>query len=228
VRLLRDRALRPVRFLGWTWIVLAAVFIATGGKPYYLAGLLPVLLAAGARDVERWLDGGSWRARRLALGAAIGGSAVVGGAVGLPLLPADRLDPVVAMNPDVGETVGWPEFARTVAGVPGASRTIVFTANYGEAGAVDRFGPELGLRRAYSGHNGYWDWGMPPGSRAPVIVVGFVRRPRVERRFRDCAVRARIDAPGGVENDEDGMPVWRCTGVRRPWRELWPGLRHLG
>jgi hypothetical protein len=56
VRILRDPALRSVRFIGWAWIVLAAVFMATGGKPYYLAGLLPVLIAAGALAVDGWLE----------------------------------------------------------------------------------------------------------------------------------------------------------------------------
>jgi Dolichyl-phosphate-mannose-protein mannosyltransferase len=232
VRLFRDPELRSIRFLGWTWVVLAALFIATGGKPYYLAGLLPLLLAAGAVEVERWLDRGSRRSRRLALGAAFVGSAVVGGPIGLPLLPVDGLDPVVAVNPDVGETVGWPEYTRTVAGVreslPRGSRPVVFTANYGEAGAIDRYGRDLGLSRAYSGHNGYWYWGIPPGSRSPVIVVGFARPSWLERRFRGCAVKARIEPPGGIDNDEDGSPVWTCAGVRRPWRELWPELQSFG
>jgi hypothetical protein len=42
---------------------LVLVFTVTGGKPDYLAGLFPVLLAAGSIDVDAWLgaagpDGG--------------------------------------------------------------------------------------------------------------------------------------------------------------------------
>ncbi len=48
VRLARDPALRTERAFAVAYVVLAVVFLATGGKPYYLAGLCPVLLAAGA------------------------------------------------------------------------------------------------------------------------------------------------------------------------------------
>lgn len=43
VRLLRDGSLRELRFFAVAWAVLAVVLMASGGKPYYLAGLLPVL-----------------------------------------------------------------------------------------------------------------------------------------------------------------------------------------
>ncbi len=51
--LVRDPAARQFRFLAWAWLVLAAVFMAAGGKPYYLSGLLPALLGAGTVQVER-------------------------------------------------------------------------------------------------------------------------------------------------------------------------------
>ncbi len=105
---------------------------------------------------------------------------------------------------------------------------MIFTLNYGEAGAVDRFGPALGLPGAYSGHNGYWDWGPPPDRRQAVIVVGLRDGDVLRDSFRGCALAARVDNHAGVENDELGAPVWRCVGPRRPWSELWPSLRHLG
>ena len=52
VGLFRDPALREVRFVAWAWVVLACVFMATAGKPYYLAGLLPVLVAAGGCECK--------------------------------------------------------------------------------------------------------------------------------------------------------------------------------
>ena len=48
--------LASARFLAVrTWVLLAVMFTATGGKPYYLAGLLPALIAAGAPPVDAWL-----------------------------------------------------------------------------------------------------------------------------------------------------------------------------
>jgi 4-amino-4-deoxy-L-arabinose transferase-like glycosyltransferase len=171
VGLFRDPALREVRFLAWAWVVLAAAFMATGGKPYYLAGLLPALLGAGALAVDGWLKRGRARLRARLLVAAVAVSAAIDLTIALPLLPANRAGPVIALNPDVGETIGWPEFVRTVAeirsGLPGAGSVVILTSNYGEAGAIDRWGPALGLPHAYSGHNAYGDWGAPPDGSAP-------------------------------------------------------------
>lgn len=226
VRLLRAPDVRAFRFLAWAWAVLAVVFMASGGKPYYLAGLLPALIAAGAVPVERLFEHGAARARRALLAGAVGLSAVTAALIALPILPASDADPVLAVNEDVAETIGWPEFAATVAdvhrsiGAPG--RAIVLTANYGEAGAVERFADELGLPPAYSGHNAYGDWGPPPEDAAPVIAIGV--DPAL---LRGCRVAARIANDAGVENEEHGRPVRVCDGPARPWRELWPRIRHL-
>jgi 4-amino-4-deoxy-L-arabinose transferase-like glycosyltransferase len=231
VRMLRDPGLRRVRFLGWAWIVLAAAFIALGGKPYYLAGLLPLMLAAGATPAERWLDRGRARLRRTSLVLAIAVSAVVAALISLPLLPTDRLDPVIAVNDDVGNTIGWPDFVRTIADVrdatQGGANAVILTANYGEAGAIERYGADVGLPRAYSGHNGFADWGIPPDSAAPVIVVGFGHA-ALRHSFRDCSLTARFNVEGGIDTEEDGAPMWVCRGVRAEWSELWPDLHVLG
>jgi len=231
VRLFRDPAVRDFRFFAWAWVMLAVAFMATAGKPYYLAGLLPVLLAAGAPPVERWLDRGRRRERRVGLVAAVVTSGAIGGVIALPVLPAEHVGPVIEVNEDVGETIGWPQVARTVAGVhrelPRPERAVILTGNYGEAGAIDRYGPALGLPRAHSGHNAYGDWGPPPDGGAPVIAVGL--RPKdVAEHLRGCTVAARIDNGAGIENGEQGKPVMVCRGPRRPWSRVWPALRHLG
>jgi 4-amino-4-deoxy-L-arabinose transferase-like glycosyltransferase len=238
VRLFRDPSVRDYRFLAWAWVVLAIVFMASGGKPYYLAGLLPVLLGAGAMPVDEWLDRGRAVVRRAALGLAIAVSAVVGLTISLPLLPADSADFAIAMNEDVGETIGWPELTETVAEVhrdlPDSERVVVLTRNYGEAGAIDRYGPALGLPPAHSGHNAYGDWGPPPEGSGPVIVVGYATRDlatpdgEVARQLGGCTLTARIENDHDVDNDEQGATVFVCDGPRRPWSELWSGLRHLG
>jgi hypothetical protein len=231
VGLFRDPALRDVRFVAWAWVVLAAVFMATGGKPYYLAGLLPVLIGVGAVHVDRWLERGRMRMRMAVLVAAVAASAAVGVVIALPVLPADSLGPVLAVNEDVGETIGWPELVGTVAdvfrGLPDGKRAVILAQNYGEAGAIDRYGPALGLPHAYSGHNAYGDWGPPPDASTPVIAVGL--RPReIAAHLRDCREAARIDNRATVDNAERGRTVVICRGPRRPWSQEWQTLRHLG
>ena len=227
VRLFRDPAVRDCRFLAWAWVVLAVVFMASGGKPYYLAGLLPAFVGAGAAPVDRWLDRGARTLRIGVLAGAVAVSGAIGAVVALPLLPERDTGPVIALNPDLGETIGWPAFARTVAkAYPEGTRAAILTRNYGEAGAIDRYGPALGLPHAYSGHNAYGDWGPPPDGSAPVVAVGL--RPRDLVHLRACRVAARIDNGVGVDNDEQGARVLVCRGPARSWRQEWPALRHLG
>jgi 4-amino-4-deoxy-L-arabinose transferase-like glycosyltransferase len=231
LRLFRDPAVRDFRFLAWSWVVLAVVFMATGGKPYYLAGLLPALLGAGSVWVDDWLERGRQGVRKVVLTVAIALSALAGLLIALPVLPAKDADAIVAMNGDVGETIGWPKFTRTVASVYDEQRAsepaVILTQNYGEAGAIDRYGRALGLPGAYSGHNAYGYWGPPPGSAGPVIAIGLDPADRAEQ-LRDCRLAARIDNGLGIDNDEQGTGVYVCAGPRRSWSSEWPAIRHLG
>jgi energy-converting hydrogenase Eha subunit E len=230
VRLFRDPALHDVRFLAWSWVALVAIFTATGGKPYYLAGLLPLLLAAGAIAVDGWLKRGRRGARRAALIGAFALSVLIGGPIGLPILPVEDVEPVLEANDDVGNTIGWPAFVEDVAKVhsladgAGWEPRVIFTENYGQAGAIDRYGSEYGLPRAHSGHNAYHEWGPPADAPGGVIVIGEVDR----QHFRRCWHALSILPVEGVETDETGTEVWVCGGTARPWSQLWPDLERLG
>lgn len=217
VRLWRDTALRS---LATTFMVLLGVFLVAGGKPYYLAGLVPLLLAAGSQPL---LD----RVRRGWLVPALLVLSLPALVFVLPLLPARSTDAVVAVNYDAGETIGWPAFASQVATayreLP--EGTAILTGNYGEAGAVDRYGPELGLPRAYSGHNGYADWGTPPGS-APVLAIG-LDPVDLETLCAELRPVGHLVSAFGVDNDENGTALSYCV-PRRPWSQVWSSLRHVG
>jgi hypothetical protein len=213
------------------YLLLAVVFMATGGKPYYLAGLYPVLLAAGAAPVVRWAGRRARRLRTALLGAALLVSLAASVLIVLPVVPVDELadTPVPDLYYDAGETVGWPAFAATVAAVrqriPAAEPVAVLASNYGEAGAVDRFLPDL--RPAYSGHNAYGTWGPPPEDVGTLIVVGYPEQ-RVREWFGQVELAARIDNGVGLDNDEQGAPVWIARDRRAPWDVLWPQLVRLG
>jgi hypothetical protein len=228
VALLRRPGLRPFRLFAVAWVVLAVAFLAAGGKPYYLAGMFPVLLAAGAIETDAWLGRGSTRRRATLLWSMVGLSGLVSALIALPVLPARDAGPVIAVNGDVGETIGWPELTRSVADVyrHAGRGAVIFTSNYGEAGAIDRYGPALGLPGAYSGHNGFADWGPPARRAGPVVTVGLDASQL--RSFRGCRLAARVDNSAGIDDDERGEAIEWCAGPRRPWAQIWPGLRRLG
>ena len=58
-RVFRDPALRDYRFLGVTFVVLYVFFVATAGRPYYLAGLYAPLAAVGALALQRRRESGA-------------------------------------------------------------------------------------------------------------------------------------------------------------------------
>src|SRR5436305_7266606 len=73
-------------------------------------------------------------------------------------------------NGDLREEFGWPALAQEVARVwqtiPPRDRlhAAIYCANYGEAGAIDLYGPRHGLPPAISGVNSFWarGYGDPP------------------------------------------------------------------
>ena len=233
VRLLRAPDARPFRAFGVAYLLLAACYLLAGGKAYYLAGAYPVLLAAGGIATDGWLRRGTGPARARGLTAALTIAAVTGAAIGLAVLPARWLGPVLLVNPDAGETVGWPALTREVAhawaGLPAAERgnAVILAGNYGEAGAIQRFGPRYGLPVPYSGHNAYADWAVPPDSATTAVVIGYSDW-RLSRLFARCTVAGQVDNGQGLANDEQGNPIWVCRDPRRPWSVAWPDLRHLG
>ncbi|MFB4304249.1 ArnT family glycosyltransferase [Actinomadura sp. NTSP31] len=236
-RTYRSEGLRPFRFLGHAYLLLNVVFIATGGKPYYLAGLWAALWAAGAVEIERHGAPRGWGWAATVPAYAV--TAVCSIALTLPVYPVKWLadTPQPAVNADSAETVGWPRFAREVARAYGAlppderARATIVVGNYGEAGALDRYGRKLGLPRAYSGHNGFWYFGRPPDTGGPTILVGpddVAEGARLNRYWTDVRAVGRIDDGVGLDNEEQGKPVWVCRGQRAPWTRLWPDFKALG
>ena len=148
------------------------VFLVTGGKGYYLAGLIPPLIAAGCADLAE-----RWSTRRVTVaGAILVASAAVAYPAVVPVVPASTFAGSVwsDMNDDQLDTIGWPDYTAQVRAVvdglsPQERRTaVIFTGNYGEAGAMSWY--DVGLP-VYSGHNGYRNWGPPADDAGPVVLV---------------------------------------------------------
>ncbi len=244
--LLREARLRWARTFGIAYLVLYVLIgITIGDRPYYLAPLYGVLFAAGAivagevvAGVRRFWSTRRprrrlvWRTKRRATVFVIA-AGVLDLAIALPVLPASWLAtvPLQKINYNLGEEIGWPEFMSTVAGVwhslPPDERAhaVILTSNYGEAGAIDLYGPGLGLPTAFSGHNNWWWWGRPPDATTTVVTVG-MDPVYLRQYFRESSVVATVRNPAGVENDEEGQPVAIARGPRLPWPRLWPLLRH--
>jgi len=232
VRLFRAPELRFARAIGWAYVLLAVVFLIAGGKVYYLAGIYPVLLAAGAEPTLRWLRRGRRRLRQIALALAVVLSALSSAAIALPVTPLHNLHKT-SFEYDIGETVAWPTYVREITTawnrLPASVRVhaAILTSNYGEAGAVDRYGPEIGLPAAYSGHMAFWYWGPPPASATSVLGVGFDPG-YLQRFFATVRLVSRLNNHLQVNNDEQHAPLWFASRLRESWPRIWPKLKDLG
>ncbi|HEX3958246.1 MAG TPA: hypothetical protein VHZ03_16705 [Trebonia sp.] len=119
--------------------------------------------------------------------------------------------------------------ARVYAALPpsGRSVTAVLAGNYAEAGAIDRYGPPLGLPPAYSGHNAFWWWGPPPARDTAVVAIG-VDPSILRAQFTSVRLAATYDNGLGINVPEQGVQVYIATGRRTSWAAAWPAFRHYG
>jgi hypothetical protein len=227
----RDRA---VRAFAVAYPVICVLLLILAGQPYYTMGLLMALYAAGCVSVMAWLTRGG-AGRRWLLGAGVAVNVLVSALIALPLLPVrvlgDTFIPVA--NQATRDTVGWPTYVRQVADVvhrmTPAERavTVIITGNYGEAGAIDRFGPAHGLPAVYSGQNALYHLGPPPESALHVVFVLQGPVGRFAIAFRSCSREAKLDNGVGVANEEnDEAVVYVCRDRLVPWAELWPRMQH--
>ena len=198
VWLLTAHAARAWRFLGWAYLALLVLLVATGGKDYYLAPYYPTLFAAGAIAIERWTADRRWRARcGVALPALMLLVGVAAAPLAVPVLPietyvryarATGIQPAPSERHTMGrlpqyfaDMFGWHELVaeavRVAAALPPADRAkaVIVARNYGEAGAINFLGRERGAPLAISAHNNYWLWG--PGHAEPGRAAHH-RRPR--------------------------------------------------
>lgn len=231
---------RNYRLLGWLYVVPLVLFLVLQGRSYYIAPAYPMLLAGGAVVVERWLASLPAARARLVQGVTWVAFAVSGTAFALIASPITPINSPVwevasEINGELSEMVGWPELVDTVAGIYAALPTEdkaqagILTGNYGEAGALNLYGPAYGLPKAISGVNSYWMRGSGDPPPQTVIVVGMNFR-EAQALFESCRTAGVITNRYNVSNEEtrEHSIVLLCGGPRIAWPELWKRMLKFG
>ncbi|WP_327139863.1 glycosyltransferase family 39 protein [Nocardia sp. NBC_01327] len=236
--LLAWESLRPYRFLGVTLILLFLAFLITGGRIYYAAGMYAVLIAAGAVGVvtttERMGSGG--RRFLIALVTILAVCAAAFVLYSTPWRSADSVRPPVddaeaAVNIGVYGSFGWRELTEEVdRAFDGLSRqeqsnAVIITDTYWQAAALDEFGRKQ-LPDIYSPSRGFGYFGAPPDDATAVLAVGSyeaVLRGQFDHVEPVGKVNTRIGFPGNTQN----VTIWKCTGIKKSWSQLWPKWMHL-
>ena len=228
------------RTLAWLYLVPLLIFLVAKGRDYYLAAAYPMLYASGSVLLERQLQSlrPPWAAilRGLMWTALVVDIAIMA-ALTLPLAPVNSAWFNIAneVNSDFREEIGWPELVATAAHIrdslPAEDRAHlgILATNYGEAGAVNLYGPQYGLPRAISGVNSFWEKGYGDPPPEVVIVLGMSRE-SVQKKFAACQLSAQSWNRFRVQNEEtlQHPDIFVCRGLLQSWPEFWKNFRHFG
>jgi 4-amino-4-deoxy-L-arabinose transferase-like glycosyltransferase len=222
--LFRRPAWRPLRFLAVAFGVVVVFVFSAGTQFYYTAGILATLTAMGAVVAAEWAR---TRGRRWAVAVLLAVNAVACAIASLPVLPVDLFGAtgLANVNSAAADQVGWERYVEQVAdAAASADVDAIIASNYGEAGALDRFGERL--PPVFSGHNALWDLGRPTEDAQTVLIVGR-QALRAKEWFADCEVVDELDNEVGVDTEEEEAPVAVCSAPTAPWSALWDRFRHL-
>jgi len=233
------------RLFGWTYLVVLIAFIALKAKNYYVVPIYPILFAAGAIGLERVAAGraiGTW-ARSIYVGLVI--------VVGVLLLPFSvpvlspegylRYQKTLGFQPSefehqqngplpqwFADEFGWQEMVEKVAKVYNSlpaeerARTAIFSNSWGEAAAVDFYGPRYGLPQAISKHNSYWIWGPRNYDGSTMIILRSSGR-NEPKLFQSVAVVGRVEHP--YARRDEFFDIYLCRGLKANLKDAWPELK---
>ncbi len=240
---------RPFRHLGCLFVaLLVLMLVGQKSRPDRIAGAYPVLLAGGGVLIGEWVLRERLRWIRWALPAALIALGAALAPVALPLLPpataaayASALGIVPQIEQGEGkrtelpqwlaDRLGWEQLVDDVAFAAGTlapaerARAVILAPAYGQAGALDLFGPRRGLPPVYAGQNSYFHWGPPPDTADVVIIVGPYDEDFVDAVFAEAEVVVTHDC-GLCMPWRDDARIWVARRPRARWSEFWPRLRH--
>jgi hypothetical protein len=237
---------RRTRFLGFAVLLVYAAFFALHARDYYLAGLYPVLYAAGGVALERILR---ITAVRYTYATLLVAASVVVAPIALPLLDEKTFiayrssaEAMLAERPEeespenfavsvlpqhFADMHGWRTIVDRIDDVErklspaDRANAAIFTQNFGEAAAIDVLGD--GRLPVISGHNNYYLWG-PHGNHRIFIIVGG-RRSDYTSAFGDIRQVSTIDDPY-ARPDQIGVRIFIARDPLRAPLPFWRSIRH--
>jgi hypothetical protein len=239
----------PYRALGWTFVVLYLVLTAINAKPYFIGPAFPLLLAPGAVVFERAAL--TQRARWInpAYIALIALSGLFFAPLAMPVLPPTVFASNYAFLSGLGnggagqaggktpfpqylaDRFGWDAMTAQVAavynGLPASERAqaCIYTDNYGEASALNFFGPADHLPPAISGHNNYFLWG--PGACSGQVLISVNISQSDLLKSYSSVVSAGAVSCQYCEDYENGAPIYVATHPKVSVKDAWPSTKHF-
>ncbi len=237
-----QHAERRYRIFAWLFLTVLALLAIRQGKPYYLSPAYPVLFAAGGVWFERWAQ----RRRTPVPGRVLMTAMVISGLLfvplATPLLPLattekvartvfGRIVPPRDLLNDFYYQNGWPEhvvaFAEQFHKLPPDEQpnTGILTKTYSIASAVNLYGGEHGLPRAWTGSMTHYFWGPPPEAIQTFLTVQFDEH-ELQRYFGSVRQVGELHHPLAPDNYHH-RPIFLCRAPRQRLSEAWPTFKRF-
>lgn len=227
------------RMLAFMFLVPIAIFYFAKGRFYYTMGVYPMMVAIGAATCERWLQARPKWARIAIPAIAFTGVAVLGAWIQTMLVPLAASGPLrnyaLQHSEDLREEIGWNEMVSKVAAIRDSltpdqqAHLGIAVGNYGEAGAIEIFGPAYHLPAPISTTNTGWLVGYPTPPPTTIIVLGNSPE-RVNEILTGCRLVAHNANSEGVKNEESTYhpDIFLCGPPKQPWAEFWKANQNFG
>ncbi len=128
----------------------------------------------------------------------------------------------------IADQFGWPELVQEVSGIYNSlppeerAQTGIWAGNYGEAGAINEFGPQYGLPHAYSRHQNHWYWGPPPQVYKNLIVIQW----SLDDVRDNCTSFQPFEHYQRFGMGEENTPIYLCRGVMFDIQKIWWRSHH--
>jgi hypothetical protein len=234
------RPLRPYRVVGLSFVILVALFLLLRGKGYYTLGAYPMLVAAGGVIGEDVLKAG-WQ--RILVPLVIAGLTCPLLPLGLPIFSPSKqvqfhesVKELLGMDlgrrwedgqeyslpQDYADMLGWKELATITAEAyrqaKEPDKVLIYGENYGQAGAIDFYGREMGLPGAVSFADTYRIWAPEQINANTLIYINNELGEDVAEAFAEIRIIGSISHPMARER---GTTVYLCQSPTVDVRAFW-------
>jgi hypothetical protein len=125
---------------------------------------------------------------------------------------------------------GWQEMVEKVAKVYNSlppeerARTAIFSNGWGEAAAVDFYGPRYGLPQAISKNNSYWLWGPGRYDGSTMIILRSSGR-NEPKLFQSVETVGHVEHP--YARRDEYFDIYLCRGLKANLQDAWPKLKQF-
>jgi hypothetical protein len=226
--------------------VFLILVINKNSKTEYLGPMFPMLFALGAYSVEKFIHKFNWQWLKPVTLVLLLLGGIIGVPFALPILPVETFiaySQALGMTPSTPERkvlsklpqhyadmFGWEKLTTAVADAyitlapEEKIKCVILCNNYGEAGAIDYFGPKYNLPKAISSHNNYWLWGCQNSDGEVVIRTGGSIE-RIKESYSEV-IQAGIFKDEYCMPYENNMPIWICKNRRSSLKGDWADFRH--